>query len=205
MLRRAAPVRPWLVVRADAERTGRWRDLHAPADRDRLAGPAGVAARGRRRHALDRVPATLGVDANYSLSSLGVLVHAELPGHPRSGLVDMAPQTTDFGDAKLPVGAPWVNPLGNMKLTVNSAGPGGATVTTAHKYPRVPSVTGHRRADRGPGSSGAWWRTQSMTPARARRRRKPAQELLRRVGVAGAPHGLAIDRDRAPATCWRVG
>ncbi|MGN9914214.1 PASTA domain-containing protein [Phytohabitans sp. LJ34] len=84
----------------------------------------------------------IGVDATFPPNSLGVFVHAELPGFPsRSQLLDMAPQN-GFFDSKLSVGVPWANPLGNMKITVKQQTAASANVYVEWKHPRVPNVVG---------------------------------------------------------------
>ncbi|HEX6667162.1 MAG TPA: PASTA domain-containing protein [Solirubrobacterales bacterium] len=65
-----------------------------------------------------------------------------------SQLIDMTPQN-GFGDSDLDVGRTWANPIGVMQITLNSAGPGGASITISRK-PRpvaVPNLEGATEAE----------------------------------------------------------
>jgi hypothetical protein len=74
----------------------------------------------------------LGVDAplaNLAGITDGALVHETAAG-ASSSLLDMTPASgLGFDDAALPAGQSWTDPSGYTTITVNSAGPSGATVT----------------------------------------------------------------------------
>jgi hypothetical protein len=86
----------------------------------------------------------------------GLVVRRESPGGV-SQLLDMTPgsqlrelqdhtlvvnDSTDFIDAPLPIGRTWANPLGEMKITLNSATAAGATVSIAPQRLPVPDFRG---------------------------------------------------------------
>lgn len=80
----------------------------------------------------------------------GLLIHREVPSillgfKPASQLLDMTPVADTSTDSGLPVGQTWVNPLGSMKITLNSSSAAGATVTIASQKTVVPDVTGLNR------------------------------------------------------------
>jgi hypothetical protein len=86
----------------------------------------------------------LGVDDGLNQTFAGVIVYRQLPGQGlTSYLLDMTPGPFyGFLDARMPVGVPWINPLGTMKITVVSAGPAGAQVVIESALPVVPNVRG---------------------------------------------------------------
>jgi hypothetical protein len=63
---------------------------------------------------------------------------------PVSELIDVSPTgpSRSFADSALPVGQTWANPLGEMKITVNSETPSAATVTISSQRIAVPEVRG---------------------------------------------------------------
>jgi hypothetical protein len=82
----------------------------------------------------------------------GLVIHREMDDGS-SQLLDMTPGSArrndgsvidlrDFEDARLPVGQTWANPLGEAKITLNSAGPAGATVTISSQRVTVPELRG---------------------------------------------------------------
>jgi PASTA domain len=78
----------------------------------------------------------------------GLVVHRE-PAPGVSELLDMTPGSfnenegkTDSADAPLPVGRSWVLPSGEMKVTLNSMGSAGASVTLATRRVTVPNLIG---------------------------------------------------------------
>jgi hypothetical protein len=92
----------------------------------------------------------VGIDAPFyngrNISATpGLIVHREIVnpknGKPISQLLDMTP-TQDPANAVLPVGQTWSNPLGEMKIRVDSAGPEGVTVTISSQRVTVPDVRG---------------------------------------------------------------
>jgi hypothetical protein len=89
----------------------------------------------------------VGVDSGLASWSLnGVLVRRQLAETGTalgSYLLDMTPgSASGFADAALPPGVTWLNPLGNMGVTVVSIGPGQASVTVHSKLKLVPNVIG---------------------------------------------------------------
>ncbi|HVD87202.1 MAG TPA: PASTA domain-containing protein [Solirubrobacterales bacterium] len=97
-------------------------------------------------------------ETNGSPITYGLVIHREeahLLGAPTSYLLDMTPGSDrnpftnaagdygDFRDAPLAVGRTWANPLGEMKITLNSAAATGATVTISTRRLTVPDVRGH--------------------------------------------------------------
>jgi PASTA domain len=73
----------------------------------------------------------------------GVIVHREIPNPvpgaaPLSRLLDVTP-ATPADDAALPLGQTWVNPLGQMQITVTKADQVGALVRIAHQPVSLPS------------------------------------------------------------------
>ncbi|HEX5610958.1 MAG TPA: PASTA domain-containing protein [Solirubrobacterales bacterium] len=73
----------------------------------------------------------------------GLYVHREKPTNPAaSQLLDMSPG--QWGDENMAVGQTWINTLGAMQVTLNSATPSGATVTIARtpKAVTVPDLRG---------------------------------------------------------------
>lgn len=93
--------------------------------------------------------APLGVDVPGPTGTPvpGVLVRQSAPGdQTHTFLLDMSPALApgtpgNIFDAGLPPGRSWSNPLGTLRLTVNSVGPLGADVTIESNLPRVPDVT----------------------------------------------------------------
>jgi PASTA domain-containing protein len=92
----------------------------------------------------------VGIDAPYyngrNISTTpGLVVHREIAntekGKPISQLLDMTPNQ-DPANAVLPVGQTWANPLGEMKIRVDSATPEGVTVTISSQRVTVPDVRG---------------------------------------------------------------
>jgi hypothetical protein len=75
----------------------------------------------------------------------GVIVHREVgrgTGQvPGAELLDVSP-STPASDSVLPVGQPWANPLGEMRIRVDSATAAGATVTLSTRRLTVPNVRG---------------------------------------------------------------
>jgi hypothetical protein len=70
----------------------------------------------------------------------GVFIHLQRPdGASPDGsfLVNMSPAG---GLANLPAGASWTGPLGNMEITVDSAGPSLAHITVTNTLPHVPGL-----------------------------------------------------------------
>jgi beta-lactam-binding protein with PASTA domain len=55
-----------------------------------------------------------------------------------------------FRDAGLPVGQTWANPLGTMRVTLDSAGAAGATVTISSQLAKVPNLAGLKLAQARP-------------------------------------------------------
>jgi PASTA domain len=87
----------------------------------------------------------VGLDSNLGLERTpGLLIHREVVnnGNREAQLLDMTPSNQFFGDAALPVGQTWANPLGTMKITLNSANASGATVTISPQRVTVPDVRG---------------------------------------------------------------
>jgi hypothetical protein len=89
----------------------------------------------------------IGVDGWYSAASTqGVLIHRQVPEgltQYGSNLLDMTPGSpAGFADAGLSAGSTWVDPLGAMKVTVNSVSAAGAQVTVQSTNPIVPDVRG---------------------------------------------------------------
>jgi hypothetical protein len=75
----------------------------------------------------------------------GIVVHREtsLGGVPQSQLLDMTPGSDrGFDDAPLRIGQTWANPLGEMKIKVDSVTLGAATVTVSSQKVTVPDVRG---------------------------------------------------------------
>jgi hypothetical protein len=92
----------------------------------------------------------VGIDAPFyngrNISATpGLVVHREITntekGKPISQLLDMTP-TQDPANAVLPVGQTWANPLGEMKIRVDSASPEAVTVTISSQRVTVPDVRG---------------------------------------------------------------
>lgn len=99
----------------------------------------------------------LGVDheafsGHKVLGEEGLIIHRELPSGA-SQLLDMTPgsgvqegkdgtrfvsPSADATDAYLPVGQTWVNPLGEMRITLNSVSSAGASVTISSGKVTVP-------------------------------------------------------------------
>jgi hypothetical protein len=75
----------------------------------------------------------------------GLVVHREIvsakTGKPISQVLDMTPGQ-DLNNTVLPVGQTWANPLGEMKIRVDSATPEGVTVTISSQRISVPDVRG---------------------------------------------------------------
>ena len=73
----------------------------------------------------------------------GLIIHREalLPGatEPTSQLLDMTP-ATGTAEAGLPLGQTWANPLGEMKVTLNSASSTSAKVTISSQRRSVPDL-----------------------------------------------------------------
>jgi hypothetical protein len=79
----------------------------------------------------------------------GLVIHRESSagGLPQSQLLDMTPGSPrGFDDAPLPVGRTWANPLGEMKIRLDSLTPTGATVTISSQKVTVPDVRGFTAA-----------------------------------------------------------
>jgi hypothetical protein len=73
----------------------------------------------------------------------GVVVRMKQPGLPRPALLDLTPGSPlEHFDARLPVGQQWVNPLGRLRITVESANTFGALVRIDTPDLHVPSVKG---------------------------------------------------------------
>ena len=102
--------------------------------------------------------AATGVDGflfltDYRASSnLGVVVHREgkFAGElsdSTSQLLDMNPNPVypNFQHAPMETGQTWANPLGTMKVTLNSLDASGATLTVSSQYVPVPDVVGGDR------------------------------------------------------------
>lgn len=92
----------------------------------------------------------IGIDAPYYTGrqisvTPGLIVHREITnaknGKPISQLLDMTP-SQDSANAVLPVGQTWANPLGEMKIRVDSAGPESVTVTISSRRITVPDLRG---------------------------------------------------------------
>ncbi len=61
--------------------------------------------------------------------------------------MDMTPTSSGgFGDAALPSGSTCIDPLGTLKITVNSISPTGAQVTVAQDTRTVPNIVRRTRA-----------------------------------------------------------
>jgi PASTA domain len=99
---------------------------------------------------------SVGVDdpvfsRNAQLEQDGLVIHRE-PSPGQSQLLDMTPGAWnptnpedgrhDGNDAPLAVGRSWVLPSGEMKVTVNSAGSEGVSVTLATRRVTMPDVRG---------------------------------------------------------------
>jgi hypothetical protein len=86
----------------------------------------------------------IGVDSGLSAASAGVLIRRQLPDlGTKSLLLDLNPATSsDFGDARLPVGTPWTNPFSGATITVTSATAAGATITVKVARAAVPNLVG---------------------------------------------------------------
>jgi hypothetical protein len=106
----------------------------------------------------------LGVDSSLDPANAGVLVRQQLPDQGlKSFLLDMTPGSTQgFRDARMPTGSTWVNPLGTMKITVNSASAAGAQVTIESALPIVPNVRGRTLAGAGQALGGAGFAVGSL-------------------------------------------
>jgi PASTA domain len=100
----------------------------------------------------------LGIDGSEFTGHIfppepGVVIHRDMPGGV-SQLLDMTPGSVlreangvlnedgDVFDAPLPAGQTWGNPLGEMQVTVNSAGSEGVSVTLATRRVTMPDVRG---------------------------------------------------------------
>lgn len=83
----------------------------------------------------------IGIDAAGGFDP-SLLIHREVlsVGVPQSQLLDMTPSTRFFGDAGLPVGATWANPLGTMQITNVSATESGAIVQISPQRISVPDL-----------------------------------------------------------------
>jgi hypothetical protein len=99
-----------------------------------------------------------GLDAfNTNAVVDGLLIHRELRNEevgPTSQLLDMSPEpatnpleSSTNHDAGLKVGQTWEDPLGEMKITLNSAAETGATVTVSSRRITVPDVRGRSFAE----------------------------------------------------------
>ncbi|MGB7684709.1 MAG: PASTA domain-containing protein [Solirubrobacterales bacterium] len=99
---------------------------------------------------------SIGVDdpvysRNAQTEQDGLIIHRE-PSPGESQLLDMTPGSWnpsnpedgrhDGNDAPLPVGSSWNVPGGEMKITVNSAGPSGVSVTLSTRRVTMPDVRG---------------------------------------------------------------
>jgi hypothetical protein len=106
----------------------------------------------------------IGVDAGTRNAMDGVLIYRQGVSGPSTNqivssyLLDMTPGAggRTLNDAVLRAGSTWTNPVGNLKVTVNSAGPTGASVTIAvgGPMPTVPPPTSPLPAPTGPFPTG---------------------------------------------------
>jgi hypothetical protein len=92
----------------------------------------------------------VGIDAPYYngrqiTATPGLIVHREITnvknGKPISQLLDMTPGQ-DPANTVLPLGQTWANPLGEMKIRVDSTSPESVTVTISSRRLTVPDVRG---------------------------------------------------------------
>jgi hypothetical protein len=92
----------------------------------------------------------IGVDSAMTAASTnGVFVRLAMPegGSTGSFLIDTTPADGSFANAAIPPGTSWVNPLGNMRITVTSADASGAQVTVTPVVATVPDVRGDSLAE----------------------------------------------------------
>lgn len=87
-----------------------------------------------------------GVDSSSSFRG-GLLVRAEQTGVQAPLLLNMQPERSSnpffqFVNPEMRVGQTWRNPRGNLSITLNSAGPLGASVTISQTPHRAPNIDG---------------------------------------------------------------
>ena len=92
-----------------------------------------------------------GLNADMKTVTPGVVVHRQGPTEfawagPSSELIDMTPESFDFGDSALTLGRTWANPIGAMRISIDAISEAGATVTIASQRVPVPNVIGGTRA-----------------------------------------------------------
>lgn len=93
-----------------------------------------------------RAPIGVDVPGPSGTPAPGVLVRqSDAADQTHTSLLDMSPG--NIFDAGLLAGRSWSNPLGDLRLTVNSISVLGADLTIENRHPRVPDVTWMRLQD----------------------------------------------------------
>jgi hypothetical protein len=94
----------------------------------------------------------IGVDHGlyYTTQPGQVFVHLQRPdGLTQLGsyIVDMTPDTYDSNDGGMLVGSTWTNPLGHLRITVDSADSSSAHITVTTTWVTVPDLSGRSQAN----------------------------------------------------------